>query len=155
MIDNNLKLLFALPLLLIALSFAVVDFIPFRSVLTPEEQQVINFTPDDLSLPAVNKTAVDIDLTRPLELVTLPEGAQRPSPEQPAALPQRKVEMIVIGGLNKMAVIDGTLVREGDSIGTLIVKTIESNRVLVKNASPGAGQKPEALQQWLYLEDAP
>jgi len=155
MIDNNLKLLFALPFLLLAVSFVIVDFIPFSSVLTPEEMQVITFTPDDLTLPKTDKTTVDVDLSQPLALIRVQEDAQRSSPDQPAAMPQRKVQMIVIGGLKKMAVIDGTLVREGDSLGTLIVKTIESNRVLVKNVATGAENAPEASQQWLYLEDTP
>ena len=63
--------------------------------------------------------------------------------------------MIVMGELERRALIDGAMVGEGDTIGNLLVKKIEPSRVLVKNtASAAEADSPEA-QYWLYLEGKP
>lgn len=155
MIDNNLKMLFALPFILIGLSFFISESISFKPVLTSQELEVINFTPEDMSLPEVKKSSAKTGGAHPLATITQITQPPRTEQEQQPATPQRKVSMIAIGEINKMAVIDGNLVHEGDSIGSVVIKKIEPHRVLVNNSVPGAGGESNDTQQWLYLEDIP
>jgi hypothetical protein len=155
MIDNNLKMLFALPFILIGLSFLISESISFKPVLTPQESAVVNFEPEDVRLPEVIKAAVKADIAHPLDTITQSTQPPRAEQEQKPAAPQRKISMIVIGDVHKMAVIDGNLVHEGDSIGGFVVKKIERDRVLVKNNENDAEEKTDETQQWLYLEDIP
>jgi len=155
MIDNNLKVLFALPFILMGLFFFISESIPFKPVLTQQEMEVINFAPEDLSLPEVKKAVVKADNFHPPATSTQVTQESNTEQEQQPAPPQRKVSMITIGDVNKMAVIDGNLVHEGDRIGSFVINKIEPHRVLVKNSEPGTGGKTNEKEQWLYLEDLP
>lgn len=155
MTDDRLKVLFAIPLLLFALSFIAVDFIPYRSALTGDELQVVNFAPEDLSPPPVKRTKPGGDFSKPMELCAAQETLPQQSAERSDAVHARKVTMIVRGDRGSMVMIDGVLVREGERVGSLIVKKIEAGRVLVQPDVRSGGQSPVALQQWLPLEDMP
>lgn len=157
MIDTRLKLMIAIPFLLIALSFVIVDFIPFRSALTAEEHQIIGFMPEDLSIPSVKRFVPSIDSTRVCSEIFLSDRADHQSQETtPTSEPLHgKVSLIVMGDKGKMAIVDGALVREGDSIGSWIVRKIESQRVLIEPGSQKREQTQEQFQQWLYMEGVP
>jgi len=156
MTDNRFKVLCAIPVVLFILSFVVVDFMPYRSALTADEMQVINFVPEDLSLPNLKRSRPSGGFVQPITLSPAQEPTAETKPSEFSTEARRmKVTMIVRGSAGAMAVVDGALVREGDTVGSLTVKKIEANRVLVQPDSRSGGPSPEALQQWLVLEDMP
>lgn len=157
MIDIRLKILIATPFLLIALSFVCVNFIPLRSALTSEEHQIIGFVPEDLSIPSVRRFLPSIERKRVCTEISLSDQSDRQPQEalQVSEPLQGKVSMIVMGDKGRMAVVDGALVHEGDSVGAWIVKKIESKRVLIEPGSQKVEQAQEQFQRWLYMEDVP
>ena len=65
------------------------------------------------------------------------------APQQPLA-EERKVSLVLINGKRKMAIINGIVVREGDSISNSRVIKIEKNRVLLKD---------KLRQEWVKIEE--
>jgi len=154
MIDTQLKLLFAVPFLIIIFSFLVVDFIPLQSALTAEEQQIIGFAPEDFSIPNIARTRPTIERSQPFQMSTRSQQSLDVATKE-TTLPRCQVTSIVIGPQGKTAVVGGMLVREGERIGSLLVKKIEPTRILVQPSLANEGQSPDSLQQWLYLEKMP
>jgi len=127
------------------------SFVAFKPALSPHEQEVLGFVPENLALPERRGTYQAEIIRSPIEVRSPTERSDKTSAG--AGFQGSTVTMIIIGDLHKLAMIDSALVRPGDAVGNLVVQQIESNRVLVKESQLDSGGKPYEQQRWLYLED--
>ena len=63
--------------------------------------------------------------------------------------------MIVIGSAGKMATLNGMMIREGSTIGDMVVKRIEPDRVLIKTIELDEAGNTREYTKWIYLEERP
>jgi hypothetical protein len=150
--DNKLKIALAFPFLLAVMVYFIGGGISYNLALTPQERQILNFVPENLELPEVKSLLEREKINSPIEI----HGQVFPSnliKVTSGAKLDNKVTLIVIGNYRKIAMIDGVLVREGESVGNLVVKSIESNRVLVKRLALDNKENANPILQWLYLEE--
>lgn len=150
--DSKLKIALASPFLLAVMVYVIGGGISYNLALTSQERQILNFVPENLELPEVKNLLEREKINSPIEI----PGQVFPSNSiqvTSGAKLDNKVTLIVIGNYRKIAMIDGVLVREGESVGNLVVKSIESNRVLVKRLALDNKENANPILQWLYLEE--
>lgn len=143
--DLRLKIFAALPFFMIAAAyFGAVRLNPDWAVLTPAEQTLLDFTPEDAVIPQVkrerasqNTLLKDIDIFGSLrsamkyntgdDLST--NGA--PAGEGKADKAPGGLTLAISNGGRSMAILNGMAVREGERVGAMTVKRIERDKVLV------------------------
>jgi len=151
MMDRYMKIKIAMPFLLIIVSLVAVRWVHFKPSLSPAEARLLGFTPEKIDiyerLPfEVNKDlGSPIEITKKREFPSMPLSAIAPQvlaePEKPLEL---KVSMIiVVGEGRRMAIVNGLVVREGESIGSARITKIEKDRLLIAER-----QKT----RWIYME---
>lgn len=137
----KLKLLALLPfILIIAAGYAAYN-INVAYEMTAEDKQILGFEVQNVSLPE-RKAVTD----KALEMPTLIEKVMGyreavPSAEDKKKAPEQVqliVTMIIVSDKGNMAIVNGTVVREGDSVANQTIIQIEPARILVEYAlSPG------------------
>lgn len=142
--DHKTKILIAFPVVLAIILVFAAHYVPFTKDLSEAEQQILEFVPSDLKIRAAQIVHAGIGLKSPI-LFKSPETARKPVPKRDLA-PQidynvKNVSLIVITGGKKMAIIEGKVLSEGDSIDGLKIARIEPERVLTKDKT----------ERWLYL----
>jgi type II secretory pathway component PulC len=145
--DNKIKILIAFPFVFVIILFVIANYIPFKTELTETEDRILAFMP---SAPAINekqKITVSNELKIPINFS--PVLVEKVRTNGSTIVPEiehsdSNLSLIVISGKRKMAIIRGTLVREGDIIEGMKIAKIEGERVLLKNKT----------ERWLYLEKA-
>lgn len=153
--ETKTKMLCAVPFILLVLVYAVGSNISFKASLTPDEQEVVDFSPEDLSLPSVEKAGF-VPVRNTLITVTGPETPDTAAIGTKRARQQDKeyrLRMIVIGERGRMASINNRLFREGDRSGDMVVRRIEKDRVQVRLIELDAAGETRDRITWLYLED--
>jgi hypothetical protein len=93
-------------------------------------------------------TVVSVPVTRAPALPPQPEATMgridpappraprpRPSVPPPSVEPLPRVEGIAIAGDRRRAIVDGAIVGQGDRVGTRVVRRIDANGVLLREAS--------------------
>lgn len=144
--DNKTVTLIALPHALIIALLFIVYYIPFNTGLSGAEKQLLEFRPSNFAIKAKKEIHADRILTSPLQFNAT--GAMQKGVEdgQKKTLSDMGheiiVSLVVISGTNKMAIINGKIVKEGEKIDDKIVVRIEKERVLLKN---------KALR-WVHVE---
>lgn len=151
--NNKLVALCALPFVLVIVVSAAGTLFPFTPRLSPQEDQIMHFQPEDIALPSVTNPLLPESVESPIRITraTLPAAEQ----ERAQTFQAPRVSMIVISTRNRFAIIDGILLREGDSNGAMLVTKIEDNRVQVKNYTNEPGAPVREVRHWLYLEEHP
>lgn len=145
--DNKTKILIAFPFVFVTALFIAANYFPFKGGLTDIEDRVLAFTPASLSIKERPAVSVSGEIKSPIDFSSPAVSA---SVEKEGDLvPEMDyndtyLSLIVISGKRKMAIIKGSLVREGESIDGMKIARIEPDRVLVKNKT----------EKWLYLERA-
>ncbi len=152
--DTRTKMMCVAPFAMLVLVYVVGSYIHFNASLTPEEQEVVDFFPEDLSLPETKQAAFVPPGTNVIT-VQKPEA-----PDTAAAGNSRerrgkeyRLGMIIIGGRGRMASINNTIFREGDRSGDMVVRRIEKGRVQVRLIELDASGNTRDRLTWLYLED--
>jgi hypothetical protein len=150
---KKLKIQIVLPFLLILISLSTMRLINFKPAITPSERQILEFIPEMLEIDERQPLIISEDLKSPIEIVKTPAKGF-PSIPLSALVPEMEAEeesyrlnasMIVISK-RKMAIMNGLVVKEGDSIGGMKILKIEKDRILLKDFS----QKDKV--RWVYLE---
>lgn len=160
--DRRMKIQMALPFLLIIVSLFTVKIISFNPTLTPGEMRMLKFVPEKIDIRERQPFTVSRDLRSPFEMAKAPPSGY-PSvplfavaPQTPAEakphLEALKVSMIVLSEGRRMAIVNGLVIREGDSVAGMRVTKIEKNRILLKEVKPSPDDKP-AETRWIYLEE--
>jgi hypothetical protein len=155
----KLKILIVLPFVLIIASAIIASKIDVKYEMTQEELQILGFEMKSVSLPK-RKTVTE----RALKIPTLIEKimGQRDVAPPPSAAKQKaqevqlKVTMIIISEKGSMAIVNGTVVKEGDSVAGSKILQIESGRILVEyTITPVEGSKRKAQPtkgtKWINL----
>ncbi len=140
----------ALPFLMIIVSLLTVRLISFKTSMTTGELRMIRYVPERLEIPERQPITVSKDLKSPVELVKAPQKGFPPAPLSamaPRRVPELKVSMIVVSEKQRMAIVSGLVVKEGDGIDRMRVAKIERNRILLKDVDG----KP-AETRWIYLD---
>ncbi|HAK88648.1 MAG TPA: hypothetical protein DHV16_07570 [Nitrospiraceae bacterium] len=135
--DKKLVLISAAPLIAIALGVVISSSAKFKPFMSPGEKQILAFyhqkTKISFKQPApVPSLANPISLEAPkVAFPKVPLDKMAPPPEAKAE--EKKVSLILINGGRKIAIINGIIVNEGDSIDSMRVEKIERGRVLLKD----------------------
>jgi hypothetical protein len=133
----KLKALAILPFILIVVSGVLASRMEVEYKLTPAEQEILGFEVKDVKLPK-RKEVTERALKIP-NLIEKVMGHKEPPPrkgekkKEPAKL---TVTMIIISEKGSMAIVNGMVVKEGDSVAGQKILTIESGRILVEYTIP-------------------
>lgn len=146
-INKEIALL-VMPLVISALCIVGVSLIKFKPQLSPDEQrllvspsfQTVQITERTSSAPERDHSEAVSMLESPITVVTAKEEYPQPPlskiappPEQIQKQEEMNVSLILINGRRKMAIINGVVVNEGDTVNQKKVAKIEKNRVLIKD----------------------
>jgi hypothetical protein len=138
-LNENKKIiiyLVSIPVVAIIIIFMVskVKFAPFFS---PVEQKVFNFTYEQTPAFAEREKISVGSLKCPIEPA---KGSEHAFPKTslaeivpPPNTGEKKVSFILVNQKRKLAVVDGKIVHEGDSVDNHIITRIEKNRILLKS----------------------
>lgn len=144
--DNKTKILIALPLvLIITLSVAAV-YIPFQIDLSGSEREILNFNPENLEFRKKKDIVISSNLHSPIDFsARIADNSSGLEGDLVHKLDynDKGLSLIVISGEKKMAVINGSLRKEGDFVDGMKVARIEPGKVLLKDKG----------SQWLYLKE--
>ncbi len=147
--ENKVKILIVFPIILIIILILIANSIHFKGELSKTEMQTLSFTPSDVMVKQRPRIQISEDLKSPVDFnpVSSVQGAFPPVPLGTLA-PQADypgktgLSLIVISGKNRMAIIRGIVVKEGDRIDGIRIAKIEPDRVLLKNNT----------DEWLHME---
>ena len=145
-LDNKTKVLIALPLVLVFIFIAAAVYIPFQIALSLSEREILNFRPDNLEIRKKKVVVKSSNLHSPINFNAYTPGYSTASLGElvhQLDYNDKSLSLIVISGEKKMAVINGSLRKEGDTVGGMKIARIEPGKVLLKNKG----------SQWLYLKD--
>lgn len=130
----KLKLLAILPFIFIIASGMIASNIKVKYEMSQEELEILGFEVRDVSLPKRKEVT-----ERSLAIPTLIEKVMgRRDAPLPSAAEQKKqqvkltITMILISEKGSTAIINGMVVKEGDTVAGQKILQIESNRVLVE-----------------------
>lgn len=129
----KLKALAILPLILIIVSGVLATRLGVEYKLTPEEKEILGFEVRSVKLPK-SKEVTERSLKIP-NLIEKIMGHKAPAPKkgvkqkEPAKL---SITMIIISEKGSMAIVNGQIVKEGDSVAGQKILQIESGRILVE-----------------------
>lgn len=142
--EGRLKILAVLPFLLVIVSFITTKVVNFESALTAKEKEVLEFTPEKIEVVERQALVVKNDLKSPIK--TIKSTLSRDFPPEPLSViaPQSEgtVSLIVIGEEKKIAIVNGAVLKEGDSVNGMKIAKIEKDRILIKSNGT----------KWLHLE---
>jgi len=149
--DNKTKILIVLPPLLITVLIVIATkFISFKEELTETERSILEFTPSSIEIINIKRGKTihtDKELKGLLDFSSSSIAQRYPSTEGNLSSTrdynEKKLSLIVITEGSKMAIINGIVAKEGDSINGVKIAKIEADRVLLKNKD----------MQWLYLKE--
>jgi hypothetical protein len=141
--DNKSKFLIALPPILVILMLIAAYYVPFDTDLSRASQQVLAFVHSDIGIEERKGSKSIRNLKSPMEFpqsikadVDVDSGDDQSKENQ-----KDQVSLIVISNGNKMAMLDGMLLKEGDIYDDKRVIKIEPDRVLLKNTT----------SRWVYI----
>lgn len=154
----KLKLLAFLPVILIIAAVFAALKIDVEYKMTAEDKQILGFEATTVSLPQ-RKEVTD----KTLEMPTLIEKVMGYREAVPTDDEKKKVQeqvqlvvtMIIISDKGNMAIVNGMVVREGDTVANQTIIQIEAGRILVEYAlSPGEKGKTKTITKgtkWVNL----
>jgi hypothetical protein len=139
---DRTRIFIALPLVCIIIFAVLALYVPFDRVVSDAEIELLDFRPLDLKILTKTIASRVINREGPFDFMYAKSAPAHDS-FHGGNKPGTNVSLIVISGKNRMAVIDGRTVKEGDSIGGMRIAKIESDRVLLQDRS----------SQWLYIKE--
>lgn len=129
MIEKKLIILSVLPFLLIIVFIIGASIIDLSPALTEEEQEALDFTYKGGRTAGKEALVVKNHLKSPVEI---PKTLSPPLPPADTE-PGRGISLIMIRGEEKIAIIDGKVAREGDTIDRMKILKIEKDKILIKS----------------------
>jgi hypothetical protein len=145
--DRKSGIFIMLPLVLI-IAFVVAAYqIPLKGALSGFETEMLAFTPSDLKvrIKQITHKIRDLDGYFDFESIVADDATENEDDlVKENGYNDTGLSLIVISGKKKMAIMNGKLVKEGDSINGMKIARIEEKKILLKNKS----------SQWIYLKEA-
>ncbi len=145
--DRKTEIFLALPLVLIIVFVVAAYQVPLKGALSGFEIEMLTFTPSDLKVRIKQITHKIRELDGYFDFdsaVAYNAAADEDDLVKKNGYNDTGLSLIVISGKKKMAIMNGKLVKEGDSINGMKVARIEEEKILLKNKS----------SQWIYLKEA-
>ena len=145
--DRKTGIFIALPLVLIIVFVMAAYHIPLKGALSGFEIEMLTFTPSDLKVRIKQITHKIGDLDGYFDFESIVAGNATENEDdlvKENGYNDTGLSLIVISGKKKMAIMNGKLVKEGDSINGMKIARIEEKKILLKNKS----------SQWIYLKEA-
>jgi type II secretory pathway component PulC len=144
--EKNQITFIALPFILIFFSIVISSLMKIKPVLSPTERELSRFSYEKLRL--IDKQPLQV--TKLNSPVKMPVHSQKDILRVPisgAALHNeteaKRISLILISDGLKMAIIDGTVVNEGDVINDCRIVKIEKDKILLKD---------QAGEEWIKIE---
>lgn len=156
-LEQNFIVTLLSPVFGLAVPVCVYFTATFTQQLTVTEQAVLNTAPPEVRLMLRQPLFVEDNLVCPVQPKTVVSQSAAPSAyppvplsalaplapaQQPSPPDEDIISMILVNGEKRLAIIDGTVVHEGERFRDGIIAGIEERRVLLRN---GKGEK------WLQL----
>jgi uncharacterized protein YjiK len=139
--DNKTKMLLLLPPVFILVCIIAATSIPFDQSLTESESQILDFSSSELNISNKQKKRIATYMQGPFNFSS--RSDQKPKDKvSDIDYNDNSLTLTVIGDSDRMAIINGEIVKEGDILDGMKIQRIETERVLIKNKNAG----------WLYLE---
>lgn len=141
MLDRKLIIQMTIPFIsIITMSVAAASFVKFNPVLTPKEEMILTFSHDirnitertPLPVTGVLKSPIEIPVEAKKDFPQIPLDIVAPKPPEKAV--EKMVSFILINGGKKMTIINGMVLKEGDTFDNNRVVSIEKDRVMIKEA---------------------
>ena len=146
----KIKILIVFPIVLIIIFIVMAGYINFKDTFPVIDRQVTDLIPSGTLIKQENRIKSGYDLKSPIDFTF--EGSQDSFPSISLdTLAHRGyngnnlLSLTVISGKTRMAIIKGTVVKEGDIMDGMKIIKIEPDRVMLKNNNTST---------WLYMEDA-
>ena len=144
--EKNQITFIALPFILIFFSIIISSLVKFKPVLSPTERELSRFSYEKLQL--IDKQPLQVmKLNSPIKM---PDRSQKDILRVPISgteiyneIEAKKISLILISDGMKMAIIDGTVVNEGDVINDCRIVKIEKDKILLKD---------QAGEEWIKIE---
>lgn len=160
MIDRKIKIQSGLPFLAIMISLSLIKLVNFKPELTPFETRMFGLVAEKIDMREMQPFSIEGDIKSPMEIVKQQPkefpmtplssvAPQSPAEAEKIIKPDLKVSMIVVSDSRRMAIINGMVVKEGDSVGDSRISRIEKNRILLTEHEK---ENKENKTRWLYLE---
>jgi len=139
--NNKTKMLLFLPPVLILLFIIAANSIPFDQSFSETESQFLDFISSDLKISEKKKVKIARDIKGPFNITR--SSAHIPNDKvSEIDYNESSLSLTVISDDSRMAIINGELVTEGDTLEGMKILKIEPERVLTNNKTA----------EWLYLE---
>lgn len=144
--EKNQITFIALPFILIFFSIVISSLMKIKPVLSPTERELSRFSYEKLRL--IDKQPLQVmKLNSPIKM---PDRSQKDILRVPISgatlhneIEAKKISLILISDGLKMAIIDGTVVNEGDVINDCRIVKIEKDKILLKD---------QAGEEWIKIE---
>ena len=144
--EKNQITFIALPFILIFFSIIISSFMNFMPVLSPTERELSRFSYEKLQL--IDKQP--LQTTKLNSPIKIPDRSQKDILQLPISgaafhneIEAKRISLILISDGLKMAIIDGTVVNEGDVINDYRIVKIEKDKILLKD---------QAGEEWIKIE---
>ena len=144
--EKNQITFIALPFILIFFSIIISSLVKFKPVLSPTERALSIFSYEKVQLidkQPLQVTKLNSPIKMPVhsqkDILRIPISGTEIHNETEA----KKISLILIRDGLKMAIIDGTVVNEGDVINNCRVVRIEKDKILLKD---------QAGEEWIKIE---
>lgn len=126
---------------------AAASRISFKSALSPAEQKFLSFSFESPHV-VLRQSVTAAPVESPLEIKTAAKKEFPKTPlsklaPQPGAGEEKKLSFILIKNGRKMAILNGIVVKEGDTIDQSRIKRIESDRILMATGKD---------EKWIKIE---
>lgn len=136
----------ALPYIVIFFSMIISSLIKFKPVLSPAERELSRFSYEKLQL-FDEKPLQATKLNSPIKMSIPSQKDILQVPISGAALHNeitaKRISFILISDNLKMAIIDGTVVNEGDVVNDCRIVKIEKDKILLRD---------QAGEEWINIE---
>lgn len=143
--DNKTKILLVSPVILIILLAVAAYYVPFSKKLSGSEKDILNFSPEDLLIKDRANILISKRVESPVKFGTDIKPSLLPKDDLVKGLDYNDtslLSLVVISGKEKIAIINGNIFKEGDTIDDMKISKIEPGRVLLKNKE----------SKWIYME---
>src|SRR3989338_1940694 len=144
--EKNQITFIALPFILIFFSIIISSFMNFMPVLSPTERELSRFSYEKLQL--IDKQP--LQTTKLNSPIKIPDRSQKDILQLPISgaafhneIEAKRISLILISDGLKIAIIDGTVVNEGDVINDYRIVKIEKDKILLKD---------QAGKEWIKIE---
>jgi hypothetical protein len=141
--DKRWNLYLASPFIMGLVLAFIASSVKFGPALSPTEKDLLAFTPESVDVMERDPIFVNKALKSPIKIQVVSTKRNIRSPKRSLS-PEKKVSFILIKRDKKLAIINGLVLKEGDTMSDSKIVRIKQDRVFIRE-SGGEGR-------WLKIE---